>query len=184
MITTSVTLLDRFRDPADAQAWSSFVDLYAGIITKWTQRSHVADQDVVDVVQEVFVTLARELPRFEYDANRSFGAWLRIVTRNCCSRFRTRQRPHLSINADDYASDSQSLTAVEEQEYRQHVAQRALKLMQTEFEPTTWKACWKTVVEGQSTQAVAQDLGISVNAVFLAKSRVLKRLREQIDGVW
>lgn len=185
MVTTSVTLLDRFRDPADAEAWASFVDMYAAIITKWVQSSRVANQDVADVVQEVFVTLARTLPDFEYDAQRSFGAWLRVVTRNCCHRFLSRQRPHASLDTDNVAhEDTDVMTAVDETEYRQHVAQKALRMMQAEFEFATWKACWESVVEDRSAKEVADELGLSVNAVYVAKSRVLRRLRDQLDGVW
>lgn len=116
MVTTSITLLDRFRDPADAEAWAAFVDMYAAIITKWVQGSHVANQDTADVVQEVFVTLARSLPEFEYDAQRSFGAWLRVVTRNCCHRFLSRQKPHSSLDAEDLSrGDVDVMTAVEDQ---------------------------------------------------------------------
>ena len=185
MVTTSITLLDRFRDPADAEAWAAFVDMYAAIITKWVQSSRIANQDVADVVQEVFVTLARSLPKFEYDVQRSFGAWLRVVTRNCCHRFLSRQKPHASLDTDDVAhQDADVMTDVEESEYRQHVAQKALRMMQAEFEFTTWKACWETVVEDRSVMDVASELGLSVNAVYVAKSRVLRRLREQLDGVW
>ena len=70
-----------------------------------------------------------------------------------------------------------------ETEYRQELARRALRLIQTEFAPTTWKACWETVVHGRPTQEVAQELGISENAVYVAKCRVLRRLRQELSGL-
>ena len=184
MVTTSVTLLDRFHNPDDAEAWSTFVELYATLVTDWIRRTAVNEQDVPDALQEVFLTLARELPKFEYDSERSFGGWLRVVTRNCCYRFLSRQSPHQSANGDELLSDQVGMTEVEEAEYRRFVAQRALKLMQADFEETTWKACWETVVKERPSAEVATELGVSTNAVFLAKSRVLRRLREQLDGLW
>ena len=71
----------------------------------------------------------------------------------------------------------------EEEEYRQVLVHRALALMQAEFQPATWRACWEFVVRDRPAAEVAGELGLSVNAVYLAKSRVLRRLREQFDGL-
>ena len=70
-----------------------------------------------------------------------------------------------------------------ETEYREWVVGRALELMRTEFHPTTWQACWRCVVEGQQAAVVAQDLGLTTGAVYMAKSRVLSRLRKELDGL-
>jgi RNA polymerase sigma-70 factor (ECF subfamily) len=70
-----------------------------------------------------------------------------------------------------------------EVEFQQQLTIRALQLMQAEFQPTTWQACWETVVRGRSGADVARELGISVNAVYLARSRVLRRLREELGGM-
>ena len=72
---------------------------------------------------------------------------------------------------------------LEEQEYRQYVVARALQMMQTDFEPATWKACWETVVQGRAVAEVAAELGISNNAVYLARSRVLGQLRRDLGGL-
>jgi RNA polymerase sigma-70 factor, ECF subfamily len=73
--------------------------------------------------------------------------------------------------------------ALEEREYRLYMVGRALQLLETDFEPTTWKACWETVVEGRPAKEVAEELGLSINAVYLAKSRALSRLRTDLDGL-
>jgi RNA polymerase sigma-70 factor (ECF subfamily) len=71
---------------------------------------------------------------------------------------------------------------LEETEYREHLVRRALTLMQRDFERTTWKACWETVVADRSAAEVATELGITVNAVYLSKSRVLRHLRHELRG--
>ena len=184
MVTTSITLLDRFRDPEDAAAWSRFVEIYAPLIYRWVGRTGVATSDAADVVQEVFVALAQKLPTFEYDPKRSFGAWLRTVTSNKCRSFLRRQRRFVALPADGVPQHRDIATAFDDDEYRNFVARRALQIMQTEFEATTWQACWQTVVESRPAGEIAKSLGISVNAVYLAKGRVLRRLREQLDGIW
>ena len=72
---------------------------------------------------------------------------------------------------------------IEEEEYRRYLVRRALGLMQAEFEPATWKACWEFVVHDRPAAEVAAELGLSVNAVYLAKSRVLRRLRAELRGL-
>lgn len=75
------------------------------------------------------------------------------------------------------------LTELAEAEYRCHLVHRALELMQAEFQTVTWKACWECVVRDRTAAEVAAELGITVNAVYLAKSRVLRRLREELQGL-
>lgn len=184
MVTTSVTLLDRFRDPGDEEAWLQFVELYTPLIMAWIRSGGVNASDEADVVQEVFVTLARKLPTFEYDPERSFGAWLRTVTVNKCRTFLARDRRPQQLQKPDDSAVTDHAIRFEEQEYRSYVARRALLLMKKEFAETTWQACWQTVVEDRCVEDVAEALGITANAVYLAKGRVLRRLREQLEGLW
>ena len=184
MVTTSVTLLDRFRDPEDAEAWDRFVQLYSPLILAWIRRVGVVDSDAPDLLQEVFLTLAAKLPVFEYDPSRSFGAWLRTVTVNKCRNFAARHRQLDSLPSEQLPGDEDGAELFELQEYRSYVAQRALLLMKNEFQTTTWQACWETVVSERPAAEVADALGITVNAVYLARGRVLRRLREQLHGLW
>jgi RNA polymerase sigma-70 factor (ECF subfamily) len=185
MNTTPVSLLERLRQPAEQAAWTRFVDLYTPLLYAWARRLGLQPQDAADVVQEVFVVLVRKLPEFAYDPGQSFRGWLRTVLHNKWRNFR-RQRERLSAGAaaelDQLAGPEEPLE-LEETEYRQHLIQRALQLLQAEFQPTTWKAWWEYVVCGRPVADVAQELGISTNAVYLAKSRVLGRLRAELDGL-
>ncbi len=75
------------------------------------------------------------------------------------------------------------LALFEEAEYRRYLVRRALEIIQVEFQPSTWRACWECVVEGQPAAKVADKLGLSVDAVYIAKSRVIKRLRQELAGL-
>ena len=85
---------------------------------------------------------------------------------------------HLTHIAADPTDD-----AVEEVEYRQWLVSRALELMRSEFSPSVWRACWEHVVSGRSASEVGQELGMTEGAVYAAKCRVLKRLRQDLDGL-
>jgi RNA polymerase sigma-70 factor (ECF subfamily) len=186
MNTTSVSLLAGLRSPADPQAWARFVELYTPLIFRWALRIGMQESDAADLVQDVFVVLARAMPEFEYQSGKSFRAWLRTVTVN---QWRDRRRRQASRPAEatggmppePLAEDE--VEAFGEADYRAQLVARALELMQRQFRPATWKACWEFVVEGRSAADVARELGISENAVYLAKGRVLRHLRRELDGL-
>jgi RNA polymerase sigma-70 factor (ECF subfamily) len=185
MHTTPISLLERMRQPADGEAWGRFVDLYTPVLYAWARRLGISGPDAADLLQEVFVLLIQKLPEFVYDGRKSFRAWLRTVTLN---KWRAlNRRAVLPTLAGDAAFDGvaapEERPELDEVEYRRHLVSRALKLMQVEFQPATWKACWECVVEGRPVGDVARELGISVNAVYLAKSRVLRRLHQELDGL-
>jgi RNA polymerase sigma-70 factor (ECF subfamily) len=133
----------------------------------------------------VFAALVQKLPEFQYDRKNSFRSWLRTVTLNKW-RDRCRRRVPAALAPDDVAFTELAAAETEdfgEAEYRQHLVTRALQLMQSEFSPLTWKACWEHVVAGRPAAEVATELGISVGSVYMAKSRVLCRLREELKGL-
>lgn len=183
--TTPVSLLERLRQPAAQAAWGEFVDLYTPLLYFWALRLGLQEPDAADLVQDVFLLLYQKLPEFSYEGNKSFRSWLRTVLLN---KWRDRQRraalpmaPGGAVLAEVPARAEGD--EVEEAEYRQHLVSRALEVMQAEFQPTTWRACWEHVVAGRPAADVAQELGITVNAVYLAKSRVLSRLRKELEGL-
>jgi RNA polymerase sigma-70 factor (ECF subfamily) len=187
MDSTSATLLHRLRQPANQPAWDRFVRLYTPLLFYWARKAGLAEADAADLVQEVFCVLIRKLPEFEYDAGKSFRAWLRTVLLNTW-RNRARQRIIPARGVDDRFPPPEpampdDALQLEETEYRQHLVARAAELMRTEFEPATWQACWKLAVEGRPAADVARELGLTVNAVYLAKSRVLSRLRRELAGL-
>ena len=185
MNTTPPSLLERVRQPADQEAWARLVALYTPLICYWARRVGLQDQDAVDLAQDVFTVLVRKLPEFKYDRHKSFRGWLRAITLN---KWREKLRRE-SARREEGDGALAELAAPDEgqtfweTEYRQHLAARALKLMQAEFQPTTWKACWEVVVSGRPAAEVADELQITLGAVYAAKSRVLRRLRQELAGL-
>jgi RNA polymerase sigma-70 factor, ECF subfamily len=186
MDTTPVSLLERMRQPGDQVAWSRFVELATPLLFSWSEKMGLQNQDAQDLVQDVLAVLVRKLPEFQYDPQRSFRGWLRTVTVN---KWRERLRGAAPMPTVDDQAELDDHPAPEpddpfwEVEYREHIVARALEIMQTDFETTTWRACWEHVVSGHSAAEVAGKLGISIPAVYMAKSRVLKRLREELKGM-
>jgi RNA polymerase sigma-70 factor (ECF subfamily) len=182
MTRTPISLFDRLQTPTDGPAWSRFVRLYTPFLFHWAHRRGLSPEDTADLVQEVFAHLLKTLPGFRYDPGRSFRAWLAVVVGNKWRELNRRRRP-VSVPADDLADVPGPADGFDEEEYRRHIAGRALALIRTEFAPGTWKAFWGVVVEGRPTAAVAADFNLTVNAVYLARSRVLRRLREELAGL-
>lgn len=186
MNTTSVTLLERLRQPDADDAWPRFVRLYTPLLYSWARRAGLQTEDAADLVQDVLTILVQKLPEFTYDPDRSFRGWLRTVTLNKWRDIRRRRSPAvLPTNGPelDEVAGPDTAALFEEAEYRQQLVRRALQLMQVEFHPTTWKACWECLVADRPATDVAKELGITVNSVYLAKSRVLARLRQELEGL-
>jgi RNA polymerase sigma-70 factor (ECF subfamily) len=183
---TPATLLERLRRPADQAAWVRFVELYTPMLYDWSRRLGLQAEDAADLVQDVFTVLVAKLPEFRYDPHKSFRAYLRTVLLN---KWRNRQRLHPEVLLAAGGAPLPERAAPEapdafgEAEYRQRLVGRALQLMRTEFQPVTWKACWELVAGGKPAAEVARQLGITPNAVYIAKSRVLRRLREELEGL-
>ena len=185
MNTTSQSLMDRLRRPADAGAWERFVRLYTPLLFHWGRRAGLPEADAADLVQDVLTLLVQKMPAFRYEPGQSFRGWLRTVTMNKWRDGGRRRNPAAPV-ADTPAVDALPAAApdpFEEVEYRRHLVSRALRVMQAEFEPTTWKACWEFVVSDRPAAEVAAELGVSVDVVYAAKSRVLRRLREELAGL-
>lgn len=186
MQTTPISLLEKLRGPANQQAWQEFVDLYTPLLYQWARRAGLQDQDAADLLQDVFTTLFQKLPEFHYDRNKSFRGWLRTVTfnqwRDSCKRRGRRQLGNNGVALGELPA-AESFGDVTENEYRQNLVGRALELMRAEFQPNTWRACWEFVVRGRPAAEVARELGITENAVYIAKSRVIRRLRQELHGL-
>ncbi len=183
MFSTPPSLLERLRQPEQQQAWNDLVRLYTPLLCQWARRLGLADADVADLVQDVFLRLYRKLPNFVYNAEKSFRGWLRTVMLNHWRNLKSK-RAEQPIDGDVNqipAPDEHALLA--EAEYRQMVIARALQLLKQEFPENVWQPFWSYAVEGQTPQEVAQNLGVTVNMVYLCKSRVLMRLRNELKGL-
>jgi len=184
MHTTSLTLLQRLRQPQEQFAWSRFVELYTPVLFAWARGLGLQESDAADLVQEVFALLVGKLPEFQYDKTKSFRGWLRTVALNqwrAKLRRRSREPSAAALDPDGLAAPAEE--AFWEQEYRRRLIARALDLMQAEFEPTTWRACWECVVNDRTAPEVAAQLGLKPGAVRAAKFRVLTRLRQELEGL-
>jgi RNA polymerase sigma-70 factor (ECF subfamily) len=183
---TPASLLERLRQPGQEQSWARLVELYTPLLYGWARRAGLQDQDAADLVQDVFTILVRKLPEFAYDNHRSFRAWLRTVLLNCWRdgrRRRAARPPEVGHPDLEGLADSASEELFEETEYRRQVVGRALRLIQPEFHEATWKAWTEHGLAGRPAAEVARELGLSVGAVYTAKSRVLSRLRRELDGL-
>ncbi len=152
MDTTPISLLLRLRQPGDQEAWTRLVHLVTPALLSWGHRAGLSPDDAADLAQEVLTLLVRELPEFDYDRAKTFRGWLRQVTLN---KWRERQRrlvPVTLAEGDGRLEELECPTveAFWEADYREHLVARAMELMQAEFKPTTWRACWEFVVSGRS----------------------------------
>jgi RNA polymerase sigma-70 factor (ECF subfamily) len=187
MDSTSASLLERLRRPDDHDAWQRFVALYTPLLYFWACRMGARGHDAADLVQEVFTAVLVAMPTFHPDPTRSFRSWLRTVALN---KWRDHQRRQAVVGRAgndvglDEAEVPDNVAALWESEFQQHLAGRALDLMQSDFEPKTWRACWAQVVEGKPAEQVAQELGLSLASVYAARSRVLRRLRQELNGLF
>jgi RNA polymerase sigma-70 factor (ECF subfamily) len=191
-LSTSRSLLVRLREN-DAAAWDRLVELYAPLVFYWCRRLNVPEQDIVDIFQDVFQSVAAHIDGFRNDrAGDTFRGWLRTITRNkVCDHFRRagRQPAAAAGGTDAYRRLSQFPAAKEfdedeDVERLQHeLFQRALESIRGHFAPQTWDAFWQVVVEGKTPQDVAEALSMRPGAVRVAKSRVLQRLRQELGDL-
>lgn len=189
MPETPISLLERLRLQGDEASWGRLVQLYTPWIGDWLRRQGLAAADVEDLVQEVMVVLVRELPHFTHDLRRgAFRRWLRTITLNRLRVFwRERRREPAPVllesvltQFDDPESD---LSRAWDRDHNTHVVRRLLELLQPDFEPLTWQAFRLVVFEGHTSQDAARVLGMSPVAVRVAKSRVLSRFRQEVEGL-
>jgi RNA polymerase sigma-70 factor (ECF subfamily) len=183
MQSTPPTLLEKLRDPHDAAAWDRFIELYTGLLQQWARRLPLAGAEPDDLVQEVFVKLLHELPKFTYDPSRGrFRSWLRALCENHW-RDRWKKRANRLVQAeprqfDDLPARGDELEAFWSRDYHAHLARAAFRLLAEKFDPITRTAFLETVLNGRPAREVAQELGLTANALFIRKCRVMTRLRQ------
>jgi len=192
MTDTSMSLLDAVKKDRDGLAWQRLVDVYAPLIRGWLRRYSTAEHDLDDLVQEVLAVVVRRMPEFERQPRvGAFRCWLRTITVNCLRDFwRGRKILPLATGASnfqqmlDQLADSESgLSKAWDEEHDRHVTERLLAMIKPDFSQKTWQAFKLVALEGRAPQQVADELEMSANAVFIAKSRVLSRLRQEGRGL-
>src|SRR5436190_8823029 len=186
--TTRHSLLVRLRAPGDEAAWHEFVGLYEPLVYRLARQKGLQDADAQDLCQEVFRAVAGAIGRWNPDGG-SFRGWLRTITRNLCINLLARQRRHPRGSGD---SEVQALLAEQPQpdpeasaifdaEYGRRLFEWAADDVRGEFTLKTWEAFRRTAVEGKKPADAAAELGMTVGAVYIARSRVLARLRQRVE---
>lgn len=182
MLDTPVSLLDRLCRQPDEPHWQRFVALFTPILSAWGHRLGVPAADTEDLLQDVFTTLLRKLPEFRYDPGSSFRAWLWTVFRHRTIAWRKKQSKRLPLTAaqlDELASPD-DVDGAGEAEYRRVLLDRALQLVRTDFPGPTWQMFWRVAVDDVPGTEVARQFNVTPNAVYLARGRVLARLRQEM----
>jgi RNA polymerase sigma-70 factor (ECF subfamily) len=187
MKTTSVTLLERLKATRPREEdWQRLQEIYLPLIQTWLGRVPGLGGEAADLAQETFLVLVREIPRFRRQREGSFRAWLRQITVNRVRTFhrQSRRRPRSRQDAtdsylDQLADPASDLARQWDRDHDRHVFQKLLSTVQADFAPSTWQAFERFAIAGASAARVAAELGLTENAVLLAKSRVLKRLRQE-----
>jgi RNA polymerase sigma-70 factor (ECF subfamily) len=192
MSDTSLSLLERLRERPDEQAWRRLVGLYTPLIQTWLRQHLLPAADADDLVQEVLAVVVRELAGFHHNRHSgAFRGWLRTITVNRLRDFwrARRYRPEATGDSaflrklDELEDPASGLSRLWDQDHDRHVVRLLLEQIRDEFQPSTWEAFRGVMLQGERPAAVAARLGLSVNAVLLAKSRVLQRLRREVHGL-
>ncbi len=194
---TSETLLAGLKDPANATVWQGYVDRYRPLIVQWLRKTGVTDADSEDVAQEILVAFANAFRNGAYDkAKGRLRAWLFGIAHVTLSNFRRRSRRSHAVQVIDDTdgtgffaaqADDDRLADLWEAEWRDAVLRQCLAEVRGRVEPQTFEAFCLFAREGLPATTVAERLGMTQNAVFGAKRRVLALLRElqaELDAIW
>jgi RNA polymerase sigma-70 factor (ECF subfamily) len=187
---TRPSLLVRLRDAGDSDAWADFVRLYAPAVYGYARRKGLQDADAADLTQDVLRGVAGSIGKLEYDARHGlFRGWLfTLAHRRLCDFFDRRQRREQpGGDSATHALLAEHPDGADEQRWNQDVEREAFAWAAERVRPTvsetTWQAFWQTAVEGRRAKDVAAVLGLSIAAVYLAKGRVMLRLKEQVASL-
>jgi RNA polymerase sigma-70 factor (ECF subfamily) len=193
MSDTRKSLLIRAQT-GNADAWQDLIALYRPLIVGWLRRQGVRPDQVDDLAQDILLTVVKHLPSFSHSGHRgAFRSWLRTIARNCLIDFWNRSKARGRTAAGEGGAEGEALRQLEDpdselnrqwdEEHDRYVLRCLLDLMELEFEPSTVRAFRRVTLEGASAAEAGEELGLSVGAVYAAKSRVLGRLRQAAEGL-
>lgn len=184
---TNDSLLARIREPRDRGAWEEMVEVYRPLIYRVARRRGLQDADAQNVAQEVLQKVAAAVHNWDEKPAGGFRRWLSTVAKHAAIDWLRKVRPdeptggtsaQLVLQEVESAHDAEDevRTELERESFR-----RAARRIRDEFEHTTWVAFWETMVQGRRSTEVAKDLGKSLGAVYTARSRVMRRLKQEVE---
>ena len=188
--STNASLLVAIRR-RDEQAWHRLTQIYGATVYRWCRRAGLQATDAADVVQEVFLAVAGGIDQFHADrSGDTFRGWLWTIFRSkLIDHFRRRRVQPQALGQQSGPSPIDVLSALDESSISGTAAdetglivRRAIATIEQDFSEPTWQAFWRSVVLGQRTSEIAAALKLTPAAVCMARSRVLRRLRETLDG--
>jgi RNA polymerase sigma-70 factor, ECF subfamily len=188
---TSHSLIARVKDLADGAAWTEFLGIYRPVVYRLARRRSMQDADAQDVTQRVFLAVSQAIDRWEPGSDRPpFRAWLVTVTRNAITKALLRSRPEVGAGTSSLMelleaqpSDDPETTAEFVAEGRREALRWASEQIRAEFSESTWMLFWRTAVQGSSVAEVAAATGRSAGAIYMARFRVLQRLKQKVQEV-
>lgn len=188
---TSLSLLERVRRP-DSPDWRRFVELYEPFLRNWVRRKDVMARDADDLVQNILTVVVRRVKGFEHNGRPgAFRTWLKTIAAYCLKEhWRSQQAQPAGVGGSDMqmlvqelATPDSEASRVWDQEHDRHIMRQLLQQLREDFAKQTWQAFERFALQSRPAAEVARELGISTNAVFIAKSRVLSRLRRESAGL-
>jgi RNA polymerase sigma-70 factor (ECF subfamily) len=186
-LTTRPSLLARIRDLQDRQAWSQFVEVYGPVVYGYARKRGLQEADASDLTQEVMRAVAAAASHLEYDARKGlFRGWLYTVARNKLHDFHAARARQCQGSGDTgvqallQEQAARQEASLWDQEYQQQLLRWAADRVRGHFEDSTWQAFWLLAVEGKTGKEAAPALGMTLAAVYMAKTRVLARLKAEI----
>jgi RNA polymerase sigma-70 factor (ECF subfamily) len=187
--TTRLSLLARLGAGIDEPAWFEFASLYGPVIYRTVRIYGLQDADAQDVTQQVLWSVKKTMAIRPHDPERArFRTWLAKVTKNASLNAMRTLRPHLRGTGDSNVQRVLENAALEsdqdqilDQEFEKEIFRVAAATVEAEFEPNTWKAFQLTAIEGKSIEETARLLSKQVGTVYVARSRVMRRLREEVS---
>jgi len=185
---TRASLLIRLRDTQDQEAWRQFIEINSSLIYGFARRRGLQDADAADLMQEVLRSVSMAMGHLNYDPARgSFRGWLYTITRNKLVTFLDRQKRLIRGTGESGTHERLAEEPLPEEdhewdeEYERRLFAWAAERVRTAASESVWQAFWQTAVDGKAPKDVAKSLGISVGAVYVAKSRILAQVKAQIQ---
>ena len=180
---TSLTWLGRLVAAPSEVDWERLLAVYGPLLNGWLARAGVPATDRDDLIQEVLLVVVQRVGEFEHRGPGAFRAWLRGILANHLKKFFRTRAAAPAVDLDAVAEADSVLGRQWDREHDEYHAARAMRAVERDFAPATWSAFRRQVIDGRAPADVAAEIGLSLNAVILAKSRVLKRLRAELRGL-